>query len=101
MKKLWLDDARPAPDNSWTWVKTYDDALATLASLSSDDIYQVISVEAKTGYDVICWIEEQIFNGDMDIPNEIRCHSANQAGKKRIELAVKNIQKRLDEIPFL
>ena len=116
MKRLWLDDVRPAPDG-WVWVKNYDDALAQLTlfsfeaiSLDHDlgmktvtenesGIVVAKEVEAKTGYDVICWIEEQVFDGAMDCPKIILCHSANPEGKRRIELAINNLKKIFNTRP--
>ena len=44
----------------------------------------------KTGYDVMCWLEEHIEYA----PEEIICVSANPVGKRRIEQVIQNIYRR-------
>jgi hypothetical protein len=86
MTYLWLDDMRKPPTHAdsgvvWTWVKTTDEAIKLLqtgdvvfASLDhdlADEHYQEFhnaqmegravdtsGCKEKTGYDVLCWMEE-------------------------------------------
>lgn len=90
---LWLDDIRDPAEHGhvgWTWVKTYEDAIAALqtgtverASLDHDlSIKATMGTTApdeKTGYHVVCWMEE-----NNVWPKVVSVHSANPAGAKRM-----------------
>ena len=95
-----------------TWAKTYDEAISFLksgevsfASLDHDIGACAECVAAnlhagdmktpettffnrcpheKTGYDVICWMEEN----DVWPPDGVRCHSSNPVGRARIESVI-------------
>lgn len=109
--KLWLDDMRPAP-MGWVHVKTVDEAkwylerdLVEVASLDHDlgacedcmdgktaeqwlveNNYQAMPHcdHFGTGYTLVCWMEE---TGHWP-SKEARCHSANPAGRKKMNLAI-------------
>ena len=92
LMRLWLDDAREAPDG-WTWAQTYDKAVAALAV----GTVEIISFdhdlgEKKTGYDVAKWIEQAAWEGRItrlgwDI------HTANSPGRKNITLAMESAER--------
>lgn len=99
MMRLWLDDIRdPAAHGciGWHWAKTADEAIAALqtgtviqASLDHDlDIESTLGrpSKEKTGYTVVCWMEE---NGVWP-ERGVRVHSANPAGKARMEMVIRN-----------
>lgn len=99
---LWLDDVRVPPSSQWTWVKNYYEAIKALqsdkvisfASLDhdlADEHYDPETWEdenypyhEKTGYDVICWMEE---NNVWPV-NGVRCHSMNPVGRRRINTVI-------------
>ena len=102
--KLWLDDVRdPAAFGfvGWTWVKTAEEAIRLLAtgavsraSLDHDltpeqtlgGMFGVIREDdAKSGYDVVCWLEQ---NPQFWPPEGVHVHSMNPAGRKRMEQVV-------------
>lgn len=85
MTKLWLDDVRPAPDDSWSWAKTVEEAQeilltgeVTVASLDHDlgAIFDPDWEPGGDGIDLAIWmVEEQIF------PDEsLTIHSWNPSG---------------------
>lgn len=95
--RLWLDDLRDPRRfgriGGWTWAKTYDEAIALLEScdvieasldhdLSISDTLGMPKGE-KTGYDVVCWMEE---HGVW--PKRVTIHSMNPAGAQRMRLAI-------------
>lgn len=99
--KVWLDDVRDAPDG-WVHVRTPEEAIELLRSgkveeISLDHDLGLASDEAeRTGYDVLRWLEEAVATGAWTFPlPEIRIHSANPVGKRRMEHAIDSIQ-RLD-----
>lgn len=91
--KLWLDDVRPPHRYGcigWEWAKTYSEAIAHLATgkvteASLDhDLSEMATIGQpqpgeKTGYDVVCWMEEHNV-----WPERITVHSMNPAGSKRM-----------------
>lgn len=92
--KLWLDDVR-APWKfgyiGWEWAKTYEEAIKLLetgkvskASLDHD-LSEMATIDMgnpgeKTGYDVVCWMEE---TGNWP-PDGVNVHSMNPSGSKRM-----------------
>ena len=105
--KLWLDDVRKPP-KGWVWAINYDEAVSHLMtgevveiSLDHDLGMEVIgnhkniligveSQTAKTGYDVACWIEEEVYEGRLTAPI-MYCHSANPVGKGRINQVITKV----------
>lgn len=103
--RLWLDDIRDPYLYShfgWVWAKDADSAIALLetglvveASLDhdlSDEHYpwncpypRLPDRGAKTGYDVVCWMEEN----QVWPVNGTRVHSQNPAGKARMEQIIR------------
>jgi hypothetical protein len=93
--KLWLDDLRQPPDETWVWAKCFDDArdFLLLCSIHGDPIFIASldhdlggvpeSYQGKTGFDVVCFMqEEEIW------PRRIIIHSHNPVGARRMaELA--------------
>lgn len=93
--KIYLDDIRIPPDESWTWVKTPLVAITLL----KEGMVKEISLdhdlgddkEIGTGYDVLLWIEEKVFTENFKSP-KIYIHTANVSARKKMELALKNIE---------
>lgn len=103
--RLWLDDVRDPVyfgRLGWVWVKTYQEAIDAFekydvieASLDHDLTKEQtlgFGDSEKTGYDVVCWMEENhIF------PVEgVTVHSANPSGAKRMVLGLVAICRRHD-----
>lgn len=101
--RLWLDDNRnPVKFGcvGWKWVKTYDEAISAFknfdvieASLDHDlGIQSTIGMTGhheKTGYDVVCWLEE---NGIYPVDG-IKVHSMNPIGRKNMLKGIEQIKK--------
>lgn len=93
--KLWLDDVRTPPDDTWTWVKTVDDAIAVLTTgvvthASLDHDLGLINDGtawhplADTGYDLVLWMaDDGIWPTDS-----IVIHSANSVGATNMRAVV-------------
>jgi hypothetical protein len=95
---LWLDDIRDPTlfgCIGWVWAKTADMAIYLLsqgivekASLDHDlTITQTIGGKdkEKTGYDVVCWMEEH----DIWPPGGVVVHSMNPVGKQKMEQVIR------------
>jgi hypothetical protein len=94
--KVYLDDERETPDG---FVRVYwpDDAIALLeqgnVSVISLD-HDLGDDERGTGYDVVLWIEEQVYTTDYTPPT-ILVHSANSSAKAKMMNGINTIyQKR-------
>jgi hypothetical protein len=115
---LWLDDERKPPSFSdsgvtWTWAKTGDEAIEVLksgnvifASLDhdlADEHYKAFleavesgkqldssSFKEKTGYDVLCWLEEH----DVWPEEGVRIHTMNTSRKGVMILVVEKVYGR-------
>ncbi len=88
--KLWIDDVRPAPDDTWDIARTYDEAINSL----SKNKYDIVSFDhdlgdfkdgrERTGYDVLLWLTEKRLNNET-VPKNLRIHSANPVGRQRMQ----------------
>jgi hypothetical protein len=96
MKKLWLDDERPAPDG-WVVAKTAGQAVMFLATnafsevsldhdLGNDALY-------GTGYDVACWLEEKAYTDSSFRIPLVHVHTQNASARKKMLLATQSIEK--------
>lgn len=91
MKKLWLDDLRPAPGEGWIEVSTAMEAIKALARQTFD----LVSLDHDLGdhtYDghlVAAFIEEEAFHGRMK-STCIQVHSANPVGAKRMLMCIEH-----------
>lgn len=112
MVKLWLDDIRVPPDESWTWCKTANEAKLILlagnveeASLDHDlgacekclkgmdaeewlwrhDMKSIPNCEHYgTGYTLVSWMEEN----HVWPKTRPKVHSANPVGRRRMEMVI-------------
>lgn len=94
--KIYLDDIRVEPEG---WVRTYT-AHETIVLLKNNDVEEISldhdlgnDEEYGTGYDVLLWIEEQVFTSDYK-PPKMKVHSANPIGVERMELLIQRIIKK-------
>ena len=101
MINVWLDDERETPEG-WVNFKTAWDCIEFMKNNSGK--VDIISLdhdlgddfEHGTGYNVICWIEEQIHvNNEFIPPNDIRIHTANASARQKMENALKGIKSML------
>ena len=91
--KLYLDDTRKCPVG-WTLARNYDEAIkflatgrVTEASLDHDlapEHYMDEPTSEKTGYDVVCWMEE---NNVWPVDG-VSVHSMNPAGAWRMRQVI-------------
>lgn len=93
LMKLFLDDERNPPDDSWIVVR---DA-RTAIHLLRHNRFQELSLDHdlgtyQTGYDVCLFLEERAWIG-QHIPPILRCHSQNPVGRNRILRAIGQIAK--------
>lgn len=92
---IFLDDIRQAPDN---YLRAYT-APSTIECLKYNEV-DILSLDhdlgdtygCGTGYDVVCWIENEVAtNKDYIPPKKIVVHSANPVGRSKMEAGIKKI----------
>jgi hypothetical protein len=99
MKMLWLDDLRDKPSPEWDAVRNYEEFTHYIKKYGMPD---KISFDhdlgrPKTGYDCAVWLEREIATtiaaGKIIKIPAMRCHSANPAGRERIEAAIESMMR--------
>jgi len=88
--KLFLDDIRNPPDNSWVIARTAKVAIEFLATGSVEKIsfdHDLGDEVNGTGYEVACFIEQEVFFERMTCP-AWTIHSQNPVGEKNIRAAM-------------
>jgi hypothetical protein len=112
--KLYIDDLRPCP-KGYVLARNYQEAIDllevyTFEEISFDhDLGDSLSlirektgyalIPEKTGYDILCWIEQHVFNLESTrFENTVfRVHSANPVGKARMLQVIESIRRLLKE----
>jgi hypothetical protein len=93
--KLWLDDIRQPPDDSWYWAKDAHDAWyqlqtgeVTIISLDHD-----LGNDPYTGYWVLLNLEQMVFERkfNYDLPM-FSIHSANPVGRRKMAFSIQAIK---------
>ena len=101
--KVWLDDLRPAPNETWTAVTIPSAAITLLESgevelISFDHDLGYEGEKELSGYEVLLWIEEAVVLRGFK-PPEMRVHSANPPGHERLLRGSEAIKRRTRESP--
>lgn len=99
MLKIYLDDERMAPKG---WVRTKN--VTSTINLLKRGLVEALSLDhdlgtdKENGYDVLLWIEEQVFTNPIFIlPFDIRIHTANSSARKKMDMALKRIRKKWND----
>ena len=96
--KIYLDDKRKTPIG-WVGVKTPKQAIDMLKKHDVDEISldHDLGDDKKigTGNDVLLWIEKQVFTNDKFKCPKIKIHTANPSARKKMELGLRSIQRKL------
>jgi len=102
--KVYLDDARPldenhSPNDGWVKVMSVNEVitllqtgLVTELSLDNDLGDQAPHNE---GYQVLNWIEEQVYISDFTPPDVMKVHSANSVRALQMEKTIETIRRRV------
>jgi hypothetical protein len=90
--KLYLDDERPAPEG-WVLVKTSREAIEVLCTGTVEELSldHDLGDGNGSGYDVLTWLEEQVYFGRMSCPKSIHIHSANPVGCQRMKQVISSL----------
>jgi hypothetical protein len=101
--KVFLDDERKPPSNEWVCFKWPQDVILFLQTFQGR--VDVISLDhdlgndnVGTGYDVLTWLEEKVFeNPEYPVPT-IFVHSANSSARVKMELAIQSIMRFMNYV---
>lgn len=120
--KLWHDDIRKAPDNSWNWARTNDAAKELLLRQPYDEIsmdhdmglhdYDADELYAdlkclpewsrpEEGWELVQWMLENSAAGIIEIPPKITIHSWNPYGAERMANMFRNAGYKVMVKPYL
>jgi hypothetical protein len=87
--KVFLDDLRETPEG---WIRAYwpEDVIELLKSTKVVELsldHDLGDDSHGTGYDVVLWIEEQVFCNGFQPPS-IKVHSANSSARMKMHAAI-------------
>ena len=93
--RLWIDDLRDPPDDTWTWAKSSSVACQHVLS----DAVAEISFDHDLGGDdtampVALLIEERAYNGIA--PPQWHVHSANPVGRANLQATLRSAERLYD-----
>lgn len=94
--KLWVDDMRKPPSQDWLWARSYKAAITLLKEQNWN--FEIISLDhdlgrGRTGYDVLCFIEEHFYYVGCK-PPLIGIHTSNPVGRQRMMQIAQNLNTR-------
>tara|TARA_Y100000034_G_scaffold121598_1_gene165995 strand:+ start:1273 stop:1857 length:585 start_codon:yes stop_codon:yes gene_type:complete len=92
--KVYLDDERQTPPG---FIRAYwpEEAIAMLKTGKVDEIsldHDLGDDEHGTGYDVVKWIEEEVFLNGF-VPPEMNVHSANSSAAAKMWAGIESIER--------
>lgn len=104
-KKLYLDDIRELPDNSYILVRSYEEAIKFVNTYGIPSFISFdhdLGVDENknllpTGYDFAKWLVEMDMDKKYFFPKDFnfKVHSANPVGKVNIEAYLNNYLKKI------
>jgi hypothetical protein len=72
-----------------------DEVIALMATCGVSEVsldHDLGDDERGTGYDVLLWLEEQVFTAGMR-PPQLSVHSANSSARLKMEAAIRSIER--------
>ena len=99
--KIFLDDERETPKG---WTRTFK-VEETIEFLKTGNVIELsldhdLGGIVETGYDVLLWIEQQVFESNF-IPPKIHIHTSNASAMFKMLAAVKSINRLRDRVEKL
>lgn len=90
--KLWVDDLRIPPDDSYDIARTFNDAILSLMANEYEEIYLDHDLacwdadgKEKTGYGIVLWLAEQVHTvPDFVAPMRYYMLTDNSVGRKNM-----------------
>lgn len=98
--KIFLDDIRNPPDDSWIVARTASEAYFLIRNNARVEITASLDHDLgdniPTGYELLNWIERDIAMDGFRPRITFAIHSANPVGCRNMQQAIESIQKMLD-----
>ena len=91
--KLWVDDEREIPDNSWDRAYSFHEAIFKLDLLQYDevsldhDLASFYGYTEMTGYHIVQWLVQRKMDGEH-VPSKVAVHSANPVGRDNMQALI-------------
>lgn len=90
LNKLWVDDVRPVPDETWDVARNFHTAIYLLDNNYYDEVSldHDLGIESfygdreLTGRDILNWLIWRVSVTNLPVPRLVRCHSANPVASK-------------------
>lgn len=97
--KIWLDDERQPPDESWDWHKDILFAFQFIRNGIVDEISldHDLGEGQPTGYDLLIMLERNVSEGWLFRLPKFHIHSANPVGRENMERAITSIERLYKE----
>ena len=97
-QKIWLDDVRKAP-SGWIHIKTVEDLIPFFEKnynkIKEMSLDHDLGENIMSGYDFITWLEEKVFAGKYKTIPNIKIHSANPVGRKKMTQGLDSINRKI------
>ena len=95
MKKLWVDDERPAPDETWDVAKTADAAIEAIRTID----YDIVSLDyVLIGWDSGLDVAFAMHKHDRWPATQLRIHTGSYMGAAQIEEFVTDVNPTLEVV---
>jgi len=98
MIKIFLDDLREPPDDSWAVARCIvefqvlvEENFGNIDEISLDHDLGGVNEQENNGYRAICWLEKKVCMDGMPKPNNIYIHSANPSVHGKMRFAANKI----------
>lgn len=105
--KIWLDDVRPVPDDSWYHITTGEDCVhfikwAGLENIAAISFDNDLGEGVMEGYQVLNTVEHlvavrAISSSPLNSVPTLSVHSANPVARARMEMIIERIRKMIEE----
>lgn len=98
--KIYLDDIRNPKTDGWTVVRTAEDAIRFLdtGEVTEMSLDHDLGEGLKTGYDVVLYLEYKVHTDPDFVLPEVNVHSANPVGVRKMEFALRIINKAYESL---
>jgi hypothetical protein len=97
MRKIWLDDVRPAPEG-WEWVKNANEFIAAMGKDGSDieaiSFDNDLGLNSPEGWEIAKRVRDAVHLRVIEFPFNIvlEVHSMNPVARKNIENIIGDIK---------
>ena len=91
--KLWIDDTRMPPDDSWLWAKTYESAIGFLGTCPIEDVsFDHDLGTEKDGNDILMWLLNECRDKNFIGPKIIGIHTQNVSEKFKMIATAQQVE---------